>query len=201
MKRTPLLLVLLVCLLPVILITVIVALLEYSIPNTLASPLLGRLPLFPDMLAGNFFQGMQLLLFDFHLLAITSVHQAEVLWGVYWGLIDIVLLVVTALLLAKLLPRWKCFAPKQKWLIIGATVLSWSALFDLWLSGCCTAGPAWWLEVLFLFKAYASNPYLDSINWQGIYQFIASISLVLRMLLYVAGMTLLWRSSRVALKR
>ena len=191
MTRKYITLVALLFLLPLVLGTVIVSLLEWALPNTVYSPLFDKLAILPDMFASNVLQSTKLVVFDIHLLAVQSVQSADVVWGVYWSLSDIVLLAVTAVLLSTAVGQWQSFDRKQKWYLVLSAVLCWSVLFELWLSGCCTAGPDWWVEVVFLAKAYLSNPYIDTINWQGIYQKIAVISVPLRILLYIAGIAML----------
>ena len=191
MKKNHIPLTVLLFKLPLVLETILVSIFEQAVPNTIYSPLLDKLAILPDMFSSNVLQSTKLVVFDIHLLAIQSVQSAEVVWGVYWSLSDIVLLAVTAVLLSTVVGQWQSFDRKQKWYLVLSAVLCWSVLFELWLSGCCTAGPDWWVEVVFLSKAYLSNPYIDTINWQGIYQKIAVISVPLRILLYIAGIALL----------
>jgi len=176
---------------PVIFVTAVFALIEQAFPNTIASPLWNKLSILPDLFASNFWVALKLMLFDVHLLAIQFVQQADVVWGVYWSLSDIILLIITAMLFLPVLIRWASFSRKQKYYLIASILLCWSVLFEIWLSGCCTGGPDWWLEVFFLFKAYVSNPYLDTINWQGLYQNVADVSLILRVLLFISGVLVL----------
>ena len=176
---------------PVFFVTAVFSLIEQAFPNTIASPLWNKLSILPGLFVSNIWVALKLMLFDVHLLAIQSVQQADIVWGVYWSLSDIILLIITAILFLPGLIRWASFSRKQKYYLMASIILCWSASFEIWLSGCCTGGPDWWLEVLFLFKAYVSNPYLDIINWQGIYQNVADVSMILRTILFISGVLML----------
>ena len=150
----------------------------------------------PALLATNFWQSLHLVLFDFHLLAIQLRQDSEVVWGVYWSLSEVALLAVTAVFLCRYFASWQQLQQRQKHTLLLAALLCWSVLFDLWFNSCCTAGPGWWLKVMLLSKAYSSNPYIDSINWQWIYQKVSIVSVPLRILLYIACLFLLRLSVR-----
>ena len=196
MKRNYITLAVLLFVLPVVLGTVTISLLELALPNAIESPLLVRLAILPDLLASNFLQSLKLILFDLHLLAVKSMQNSDQVWGMYLSVSDIVLLAVTALLLSKAVASWGLLKRKQKWLLTLSALLCWSGLFDLWLSSCCSGGPDWWFEVIILSKAYVSNPYIDTINWQRIYQELSANSVSIRILLYVVGVALMRVSVR-----
>jgi len=196
MKRNYITVAILLFVLPVVFGTVIVSLFAQALPNVIESPLFVRLAILPDLLASNFLQALKLIFIELHLLAVKSVHNSELVWGIYLSLSDFVLLAVSALFLSKALEQWGVLNTKQKWLIVLSALLCWSVPFELWLIGCCTAGSDWWLEILLLSKAYVSNPFIDTINWQGIYQNISEVSVLLRILLYVAGIVLMRISIR-----
>ncbi|MFO7603072.1 MAG: hypothetical protein R6X06_04565 [Gammaproteobacteria bacterium] len=191
MTRHPLILTLGLLLLPLLLVSLVLALLGGSLPNTLASPLALRFALLPDLFASNVLQTLKLVLFDLDVLALTSVGSTGLNWGVYWSISDVIGLLVAAVLLARPLAQWSLLRGRQKGLWLAAALLCWSALFEMWLRGCCSGGPDWWPEVLLLVKAYGANPYVDTINWQGIYQKIAAISALLRGGVFIAAMLLL----------
>lgn len=181
---------------PVVLFTGITAVLNLSIPNSIGMPLIQQLGILPDLLANNLLQGLKWLLFDVALFAIETTQDSGVVWGLYWNFFYSVLLVALAMLFSWRLNRWSLLSPHQQYGVIVAALLCWCVTFELWLVGCCGAGPQWWPEILLLAKAYVSNPYIDTINWQGMYQRLTAISLSLRVCVLISGLLLFWYSAR-----
>lgn len=181
---------------PVVLFTGITAALNLSLPDLISSPLLNKISILPNLLTSNLLQGVKWLLFDVPLFSIEDASNAEVAWGLYWNLFNTILLFSLAFIFYRRLKLWSALSRRQQYGVVIAALLCWSVTFELWLIGCCGAGPQWWPEIVLLAKAYVSNPYVDTINWQGLYQGLTAISLPLRICVLLLGLILFWYSAR-----
>jgi hypothetical protein len=186
--------------LPVLISTAMLSLLLLQFPNSIASPMATKLAMVPSIVGSNLIKGLQWLLFDLPLLAIEARQGDGPRWGVYWSLFDSLILLLVALLFNRPWLQWRLLSQRQGAMAAGALVLCWSVGLQVWLSGCCTAGPQWWLEVTLLARAYVSNPYLDTINWQWIYLQVSSVSPLLKTGLLIGGL-LLWRKIRLQINQ
>jgi len=170
-----------------------------SIPNNIDLLFLQNIEMFAGLFNVNPAVALKLILINKPLLVIEKIDVSTglQLWGLY--VMPVSALILSALCLFLILLPVKRLTRHQWYWIVSSSVCLLISIIYLRVQACCTANPAWLVDVILLSRVF--NPESNNVFWQQAYLMTSPWLSPLQSVLASASLMGLYFSSRKAFKK